>query len=87
MKMEATVIKIGASLGLKVPEAMIKDLYLKVGTKIDLNYFIQDGKLVILQEKSKVRGGWDAAFAKYALEGEDKQMLPDFLDSEIDAFL
>ena len=37
--------------------------------------------------KTKSRQGWDAAFAQYALEGEDKPMLPDFLDSETDDFL
>ena len=83
--MEATVIKIGTSLGVKVPESMIKDFNLRAGTKIDMN-FIQDGELV-LQKKSKIRHGWGTAFAQYALEGEDKLMLPDFLDSEADAFL
>ena len=37
--------------------------------------------------KSKLRQGWDAAFAQYALDGEDTQMLPDFLDTETDTFL
>ena len=83
--MEATVIKTGTSLGVKVHESMIKDFNLKAGTKIDMN-LIQDRKLV-LQKRSKIRHGWDAAFAQYAVEGEDKLMLPDFLDSETDAFL
>ena len=83
--MEATVVKIGSSLGFKIPEPVIKDFNLKVGTKININ-FIQDGKFV-LRKKSKIREGWDSAFAQYALEGEDKSMLPDFLDSETDAFL
>jgi len=83
--MEATVVKIGSSLGFKIPEPVIKDFDLKAGTKIDVN-FIQDGKLVF-REKSKIREGWDAAFAQYALDGEDEPMLPDFLDSETDTFL
>ena len=48
--------------------------------------FIRDNELA-LRKKSKIREGWDAAFAKYALAGEDKSLLPDFLDSETDAFL
>ena len=36
------------------------------------------------KEKSIKREGWDAAFAQYALEGEDKPLLPDFLDLETD---
>ena len=83
--MEATVIQIGTSLGLKVPEAAVKDFDLKVGTIIKMN-FQQNGELV-LRRKAKIREGWDAAFAQYALEGEDKPMLPDFLDSETDTFL
>ena len=40
--MEATIVKIGTSLGVKVPEAVIKDFDLKVGTKIGI-HFIQNG--------------------------------------------
>jgi len=83
--MEATVVKIGASLGVKVPEGMIKDFNLKAGTKIYMN-FIQNNQL-ILREKSKIRKGWNTAFAKYALEGEDELLLPDFFDIETEAFL
>jgi len=83
--MEATVIEIGTSLGLKVPETVIKDFNLKAGTIIQMN-FQHNGDLV-LRKKSKIREGCDAAFAQYALEGEDKSMLPDFLDSETDDFL
>ena len=83
--MQATVVKMGASLGLKVPNAVIKNLDLKVGTKIEMN-FIQDRTLVICK-KSKIRNGWNTAFAQYAIENEDKLMLPDFLDLETDAFL
>jgi hypothetical protein len=41
----------------------------------------------VLQEKSKIREVWDTAFAQYALDGEDKLLLPDFLDSEADALI
>ena len=39
------------------------------------------------RRKTKIREGWNAAFAQYAMEGEDKPMLPDFLDTETNAFL
>ena len=83
--MEATVVKMGSSLGFKFPEAAIKNFNLKVGTIIELN-FIQEGK-VVFRKKKNAREGWDAAFARYAQEGEDKTILPDFIDSEINAFL
>jgi len=83
--METTVIKIGNSLGLKVPETIAKNFDLKVGAKIKMDFKL-NGDL-ILRKKSKVREGWDSAFAKYALEGEDNMMLPDFLDSEINSLI
>ena len=83
--MEATVIKIGGSLGLKVPESIVKDFNLKPGSIVEMN-FRQNGEL-FLYRKSKVREGWDAKFAQYTLDGEDKQLLPDFFDSETDALL
>jgi antitoxin component of MazEF toxin-antitoxin module len=83
--MEATVVKIGTSLGVKIPDTLIINYNLKVGTKVDMN-FIQNDRLV-LREKPKNREGWDVKFAQYALNGEDKPMLPDFLDSETDVFL
>jgi antitoxin component of MazEF toxin-antitoxin module len=83
--MEATVVEIGASLGFKVPDAVIRDCNLKAGAKVELN-FIRNGEFVFRQ-KSKIREGWDAAFARYALDGEDEPLLPDFLDSEVDAIL
>jgi antitoxin component of MazEF toxin-antitoxin module len=83
--MEATIVKMGTSLGVKVPETVIKDFGLKVGTKIGI-HFIQKGNFSF-RAKSKIREGWDTAFAQYALDGEDKLMLPDFLDLETDALI
>lgn len=40
-----------------------------------------------IRKKPKIREGWDDAFDKYATNGEDKLLLPDFLDSETDDFL
>ena len=83
--MEATVIRIGNTLGFSVSEEMIKRFNLKVGAKVEID-FKQNGKIVF-QKKSNAREGWNSAFALYALEGEDKIMLPDFLDSETDTHL
>ena len=83
--MEATVTKIGSSIGFMFPEALVRDFNLKAGTIIQMN-FQHNGDLVFWK-KPKIREGWDAAFAQYALEGEDKTMLPDFFDSETDDFL
>jgi len=84
-RMEATVVKIGSSLGFKVPETVVKDFNLKAGNIVEMN-FMHNGELV-LRRKPKIREGWSAEFAQYALEGEDMQLLPDFFDSETDNLL
>ena len=38
-------------------------------------------------KQGKSRSGWAEAFAKYAAEGEDEQMLPDFMDSEAEELI
>ena len=83
--MEATLIKIDNPFGLKLPESLVKDYNLRAGTIIEMN-FRDEGKY-IFRKKTKIREGWDAAFSQYALEGEDKHLLPDFLDSETDSLL
>ena len=83
--MEATLIKMGTSLGFKVPEIMIEDFDLRAGTKVEMN-FLRNNEFV-LRKRQKARDGWDAAFSQYAMNGEDKPMLPDFFDSETDTFL
>lgn len=82
--MESKIIKVGTSLGLIIPGLMVKDCDLKYGTKIEIE--LRKGELVI-KKKNSVRDGWDEAFAQYAKEGEDKQILPDFLDSEAEMLL
>lgn len=82
--MESKIIKVGTSLGLIIPGHMVKDFDLKNGTKIEIE--LSEGELVI-KKKNSVREGWDNAFAQYAKEGEDKLLLPDFLDSEAEIFL
>jgi len=82
---EVTVIRIGSSLGLKFPDVVKQDFSLAIGTKVELK--ISSNCEVLLREKSKLREGWDAAFAQYAFEGEDERILPDFIDSETVALL
>lgn len=82
--MESKIIKVGTSLGLIIPGLMAKDFDLKHGTKIEIE--LKKGELVI-KKKNNVREGWSEAFAQYAKEGEDKLMLPDFMDSESEMLL
>ena len=83
--MEASVIKIGDTLGFRFPDVIVKDFDIKVGTKVEMS-FKQNGG-IILQKKSKTREGWATAFALYAINEEEDLLLPDFLDSETDIYL
>lgn len=82
--METKIIKVGTSLGLIIPGLLAKDYDFKYGTRIEFE--IKKDELVIKKKKSP-REGWEEAFAQYAKEGEDKLILPDFLDQETDSLL
>ena len=82
--METKIIKVGTSLGLIIPGFVAKDYELRQGTKIEIE--LKNDVLVIKKKKS-VREGWNEAFARYAKEGEEEQLLPDFLDDETDMLL
>lgn len=77
--METRVIRIGSSLGIVIPKTVIKESNFSAGTVLDISS--KNGTITI-KKKSKVRDGWEKAFAAYAEEGEDKMLLPDFIDSE-----
>ena len=83
--MEAILTKKGSSLGFEVPESLVKDFNTISGTIIEMNFRHNDKH--VFRKKTKIREGWDVAFSEYALEGEDKHLLPDFLDSETDSLL
>ena len=79
--MEAKVVRVGTSLGLVIPRFIAVEGGFSQGTPINVEY--NDDKIVVTKRKS-VRNGWAAAFAKYAMEGEDELMLPDYVDDEVD---
>lgn len=84
MNMDSKIIKVGTSLGLIIPGLMAKDYDLQYGTKIEIE--LKDD-IIVIKKKKSVRDGWGDAFAQYAKEGEDKQLLPDLLDSEAEMLL
>lgn len=46
-----------------------------------VNIEFTNDQIIITKPKTK-HEGWAEAFAKYASEGEDAMLLPDYLDSE-----
>lgn len=82
--MEAKVVKVGTSLGLVIPRFIAVEGGFSHGTPINIEY--NNSQMVVTRRK-KVRAGWSEAFAKYAAEGEDELMLPDFIDSEAEELM
>lgn len=82
--MEAKVVKVGTSLGLVIPRFIAVEGGFTHGTPINIEY--KDGQMVVSRKK-KIREGWSEAFAKYAYEGEDEMMIPDFMDSEVEELM
>ena len=82
--MEAKVVKVGTSLGLVIPRFIAIEEGLTHGTPINIEY---SNNQMVVTRKKKIRAGWAEAFAKYAAEGEDELMLPDFIDSEAEELI
>ena len=82
--MEAKVVKVGTSLGMVIPRFIAVEEKLVQGSLINIEY---SNNRIIVTKLEKARSGWAEAFAKYAAEGEDEQMLPDFIDSEAEELI
>lgn len=82
--MEAKVVKVGTSLGLVIPKFIAVEGGFSQGTPINIEF---SNEQIIVTRRKNVRAGWAAAFAKYAMEGEDELLIPDYVDNEVDALL
>lgn len=77
--MLAKISQVGTSVGVIIPRYIATEGGFSKGSPVNIEF--KDNQIIISKPKSK-REGWGAAFAKYAKEGEDEMMLPDYLDSE-----
>lgn len=77
--MLAKVSQVGSSVGVIIPKYIAAEGGFTKGLPINIE--LRDSKIIISKPKSK-REGWATAFAKYANEGEDEMLLPDYLDNE-----
>lgn len=82
--MLAKVSQVGSSVGVIIPRYIANEGGFTKGSPINIEF--TDNRIIISKPKT-VREGWAAAFAKYAGEGEDRMLLPDFLDGEADELL
>ena len=77
--MLAKVSQIGSSVGVIIPHYIASEGGFTKGVPVNIEF--SDNKIIITKPKA-VREGWADAFARYAAEGEDELLLPDYLDSE-----
>lgn len=77
--MEARITRVGTSLGVIIPKYVAAEGGFVKGMPINIEY--KDNAIIITRNHS-VRAGWAEAFARYAAEGEEDTLLPDFIDSE-----
>lgn len=77
--MLAKVSQVGSSVGVIIPRYIATEGGFTKGSPINIEF--HNSQIIITKQKSK-REGWASAFAKYAREGEDEMLLPDFLDNE-----
>jgi len=80
--MRIAVVKVGNSRGIRLPKPVLEQC--KIGDALDL--IVRPGVLtlkVIPGKKRVPRAGWAEAFRKYHESGEDKLIMPDYIDAEV----
>jgi antitoxin MazE len=67
--MKTTLIPIGNSHGIRIPEPFIEQCGLEKQVEIDVC-----GSMILIRAPRKSRVGWDSAFARMAQAGDDKML-------------
>ena len=77
--MQASVVKIGSSVGVIIPNFIVKEASLQAGKKLDLRLV---GNSEIVLTKSNPREGWDLAAQKLHSDKGDQLIIPDIFEDE-----
>ena len=83
-QLQSTLRKMGNSTGMIVPKAILDQLGLASGAKIELR--VENGEVIARPAKRKVREGWEEGARQVAAEGltqEEREWL-DFDDGIVD---
>ena len=75
--MEATIIKIGNSKGVRLSKTILEKY--QIGEKVEL---ILDIDQIILRPIKQPRQGWAEAFKKMHEDGDDELLIPDVFEDE-----
>lgn len=77
--MQTKITKVGTSVGVIIPRYIANEGEFFKGSPVNIEFVDNQ---IIITKTSAPRQGWAEAFAQYAAQGEDEQLLPDFLDDE-----
>ncbi len=77
--MLAKISQVGTSVGVIIPRYIATEGGFSKGSSVNIEF--KDNQIIISKPKTK-REGWAAAFERYATEGEDAMLLPDYIDAE-----
>ena len=77
--MQARVVKIGSSVGVIIPNSIVKETSLQIGKKLDLCLI---NKSEIKLTKSNPREGWDLAAQELHIEKGDQLLISDIFEDE-----
>ncbi|NOU48573.1 MAG: AbrB/MazE/SpoVT family DNA-binding domain-containing protein [Bacteroidales bacterium] len=75
--MEASIIKIGNSKGLRLSKSILEKY--NIGEKVEI--ILEKGR-IILKRIENPRKNWEAAFQKMHTENDDQLLVNDVFDSE-----
>ncbi len=78
------ISQVGTSVGIIIPRYIALEGGFTKGSSVNIEY--SNDRIIISKPRNR-REGWAAAFARYAREGEDEMMLPDYLDAEAEEML
>lgn len=82
--MKTKVVKVGTSVGLIIPRFIAVEGGFNTGSSINIEY---NQEQIVITKINDVRKGWAEAFAKYAMEGEDEMLIPDYIDNEAEELM
>lgn len=74
--MRTKLRKMGNSTGVIIPRAILTQIGVEAGDKLDLS--LDDGRIVLTPAKQYPRAGWADAARRIAEAGDDALVWPDF---------
>lgn len=80
--MKVNIIPIGNSRGIRLPKAIIEQCH--IGKQVDLR--VDDDNIIIKSLHKKPRNNWDAAFKKMHHNRDDRLVMNDNLDLDMESW-